>query len=118
MIKLNDLCGQVIIDKVFLSYFQTPVDKVYNDYDLLGALNFENIVDMQMRVGFYSPDENFKSPEFLVIRSTDLYTENGLKRLSEAEVALTSDELNIEEYLIFLERQEKKIKGLAEKPII
>lgn len=40
----------------------------------------------------------------MVIRSTDLYTENGLRRLAEAEVAMTSDELNIDEYLVFLER--------------
>jgi hypothetical protein len=91
---------------------------VYLDYDLVGALNFDNIVDMQMRVAFYNPDENFKTPEFLVIKSTDLYTENGLRRLAEAELVLTSDELNIEEYLIFLERQERKVKGLTEKPII
>ena len=89
------------------------------DYDLVGTLNFDNIVDMQMRVGFYNgADESFKTPEFLVIRSTDLYTENGLKKLAESEVVLTSDELNIDEYLVFLERQEKKHKGLTEKPII
>jgi hypothetical protein len=39
----------------------------------------------------------------MVISSPDLYTELGIKRLSEAEVALTCD-LNIEEYLVFLER--------------
>lgn len=57
LVKLKELCGQVIIDKVFFSYNTNPVDKVYTDYDLIGALNFDNIVDMQMRVGFYSPDE-------------------------------------------------------------
>lgn len=103
---------------MFFSYNTNPVDKVYTDYDLVGALNFDNIVDMQMRVGFYSNDEFFRTPEFLVIRSTDLYTENGLRRLAEAEVALTSDELNVEEYLVFLERQERKFKGLTEKPLI
>lgn len=97
---------------------KNSVDKIYTDYDLVGALNFDNIVDMQMRVGFYSVDEFFKTPEFLIIKSTDLYTENGLRRLSEAEVILTSDELNIEEYLVFLERQERKFKGLTEKPMI
>jgi len=71
-----------------------------------------------MRVGFYNSDEYFKTPEFLVIKSTDLYTENGLKRLAEAEVVLTSDELNIDEYYVFLEKQERKIKGLTEKPIV
>lgn len=103
---------------MFFSYNTNPVDKIYTDYDLVGALNFDNIVDMQMRVGFYKADEHFITPEFLVIRSTDLYTENGLRRLSEAEVVLTSDELNIDEYLVFLERQERKIKGLSEKPLI
>ena len=71
-----------------------------------------------MRVDFYSPDESFKVPEFLVIKSTDLYTENGLRCLSEAEVVMTSDELNIDEYFVFLERQERKIRGLTDKPII
>jgi hypothetical protein len=71
-----------------------------------------------MRVGFYSPEESFRTPEFLVIKSTDLYTENGLRKLAEAEVVLTSDELNIDEYLVFLERQERKVKGLTEKPLI
>ena len=109
----------MIIDKVFFSYNTSGKDKVYTDYDLVGALNFDNIIDMQMRVGFYNgADENFKTPEFLVIKSTDLYTENGLKKLAEAEVVLTSDELNIEEYLVFLERQEKKVRGLTEKPMI
>jgi hypothetical protein len=70
---------------------------------LIGALNFENIVDMQTRVGFYSPDATEQTPEFLVISSPDLYTELGIRRLSECEVALTTD-LNIEEYLVFLER--------------
>ena len=118
LVKLKELCGQVIIDKVFLSYNTNPIDKLYTDYDLVGALNFDNIVDMQMRVGFYNSDEYFKTPEFLVIKSTDLYTENGLKRLAEAEVVLTSDELNIDEYYVFLEKQERKIKGLTEKPIV
>jgi len=108
----------VIIDKVFFSFNSTPIDKVYTDYDLLGALNFDNIVDNQMKVDFYSPDESFKVPEFLVIKSTDLYTENGLRCLSEAEVVMTSDELNIDEYFVFLERQERKIRGLTDKPII
>jgi len=57
-----------------------------------------------MRVDFYSPDENFRIPEFLIIKSTDLYTEQGLRCLSDAEVILTSEELNIDEYLVFLER--------------
>lgn len=119
LVKLKELCGQVIIDKVFLSYNTSPKEKVYMDYDLVGALNFDNIVDMQMRVGFYNAaDENFKTPEFLVIKSTDLYTENGLRKFAESEVVMTSDELNIDEYLVFLERQEKKHKGLAEKPLI
>jgi hypothetical protein len=74
----------VIIDKVFFSFNSTPIDKVYRDYDLLGAWNFDNIVDNLMIVDFYSPDESFKVPEFLVIKSTDLYTENGLRCLSEA----------------------------------
>ena len=109
----------MIIDKVFFSYNTSGKDKVYTDYDLVGALNFDNIIDMQMRVGFYNgADENFMTPEFRVIKSTDLYTENGLKKLAEAEVVLTSDELNIEEYLVFLERQEKKVRGLTEKPMI
>lgn len=108
----------MIIDKVFFCFNSTPIDKVYSDYDLLGALNFDNIVDNQMRVDFYSPDESFKVPEFLVIKSTDLYTENGLRCLSEAEVVMTSDELNIDEYFVFLERQERKIRGLTDKPII
>ena len=73
---------------------------------------------MPLKVGFYNADESFKTPEFMIIKSTDLYTENGLRRLAESEVALTSDELNIDEYLVFLERQEKKIRGLAEKPLI
>ena len=71
-----------------------------------------------MRVDFYSTDESFKVPEFLVIKSTDLYTENGLRCLAEAEVVLTSEELNIDEYFVFLERQERKIRGLTDKPII
>ncbi len=53
----------------------------------------------------------------MVVSSTDLYTELGMKRLSEAEVILTC-ELNLEEYLVFLERQERKVKGISEKPII
>jgi hypothetical protein len=118
LVKLKELSAQVIIDKVFFSYNSTPIDKVYSDYDLLGALNFDNIVDNQMRVDFYSAEESFKVPEFLVIRSTDLYTENGLRCLSEAEVVMTSDELNIDEYFVFLERQERKIRGLTDKPII
>lgn len=108
----------MIIDKVFFSFNVNPVDKVYTDYDLLGALNFDNIVDIAMRVDFFSPEESFKVPEFLIIRSTDLYTETGLRCLAEAEVALTSDELNIDEYFVFLERQERKIRGLTDKPII
>lgn len=58
---------------------------------------------MQLRVGFFSNDDRHKTPEFLIISSTDLYTELGIKRLSEAEVVLTSD-LNLEEYYVFLER--------------
>jgi hypothetical protein len=46
LIKLKDLCGQVIIDKVFFSYNTNPIDKIYTDYDLVGALNLDNIVDM------------------------------------------------------------------------
>ena len=53
----------------------------------------------------------------MVITSPDLYTELGVKRLSEAEVVLTAD-LNLEDYIVFLERQERKIKGITEKPII
>ena len=116
--KQKDLSGQVIQDKLFLSYNVTPVDKLYNDYDLLGALNFDNLVDMQLRVDFYSPEESFRVPEFLVIKSTDFYTENGVKCLSEAEVVLTSEELNIDEYYVFLERQERKIRGVTDKTII
>ena len=101
--KLKELCAQVIIDKVFFSYNTKQFEKTYTDYDLVGALNFENIVDMQIRVGFFSPDDRVKTPEFLIISSTDLYTELGIKRLSEAEVVLTS-ELNLEEYYVFLER--------------
>ena len=101
--KLKELCGQVIIDKVFFSYNIKTYEKFYTDYDLVGALNFENIVDMQLRVGFFDKDERVKTPEFLIITSTDLYTELGIKRLSEAEVILTCD-LNLEEYLVFLER--------------
>ncbi len=108
----------MIIDKVFFSYNVTPVDKIYTDYDLLGALNFDNLVDNAMRVDFFSPEESFKVPEFMIIRSTDLYTEVGLRCLAECECAMTSDELNIEEYFVFLERQEKKIRGLTDKPII
>lgn len=70
-----------------------------------------------MRVGFYSDDDRVKTPEFMVISSTDLYTELGIKRLAEAEVVL-STELNLEEYLVFLERQERKAKGISEKPIV
>ena len=44
-----------------------------------------------------------KTPEFLVIQGPDLYTERGLKCLSQAEVTLTCD-LNLEEYLVFLEK--------------
>jgi hypothetical protein len=117
-LKQKDLSGQVIQDKLFLSFNVTPVDKLYNDYDLLGALNFDNLVDMQLRVDFYSPEEGFRVPEFLVIKSTDLYTENGVKCLSEAEVVLTSEELNIDEYYVFLERQERKIRGVTDKTII
>lgn len=58
---------------------------------------------MQLRVGFFSQDESIKTPEFLIISSPDLYTELGIKRLSEAEVALTCG-LNLDEYLVFLER--------------
>lgn len=53
----------------------------------------------------------------MVVSSTDLYTELGMKRLAEAEVIMTC-ELNLEEYLVFLERQERKVKGISEKPII
>ena len=70
-----------------------------------------------MRVGFYSADETVKTPEFLIITSTDLFTELGIKRLGECEVALTCN-LNLEEYLVFLERQERKVKGISEKPIV
>lgn len=101
--KHKELTGQVVIDKVFLSYNTTSKEKTYNDYDLVGALNYENIVDMQLRVGFYNADDRVKTPEFLIISSPDLYTELGIKRLSEAEVALTCD-LNLDEYLVFLER--------------
>jgi len=103
---------------VFFSYNITPVDKLYYDYDLLGALNFDNLVDMQLRVDFYSPDDNFRVPEFLIIKSTDLYTESGLRCLSEAEVILTSEELNIDEYFVFLERQERKFRGVTDKTLI
>jgi len=57
------------------------MQKEYLDYDLVGAINFENIVDMQMRVGFFNNDDRIKTPEFMVISSTDLYTELGIKRL-------------------------------------
>lgn len=117
MTKHKELSGQVVIDKVFLSYNTTSKERIYTDYDLVGALNYENIVDMQLRVGFYSSDDRVKTPEFLIISSPDLYTELGIKRLSEAEVALTCD-LNLDEYLVFLERQERKVKGLTEKPLV
>jgi hypothetical protein len=117
-LKQKDLSGQVIQDKLFLSYNVTPVDKLYNDYDFLGALNFDNLVDIQLRVDFYSPGEGFRVPEFLVFKSTDLYIENGVKCLSEAKVVLTSEELNIDEYYVFLERQERKIRGVTDKTII
>ena len=42
----------MIQDKVFFSYNINPVDKLYYDYDLLGALNFDNLVDNSMRVDF------------------------------------------------------------------
>ena len=118
LLKQKELSGQVIQDKVFFSYNITPVDKLYNDYDLLGAMNFDNLVDMQLRVDFYSPDEGFRVPEFLIIKSTDLYTENGLRCLSEAELIMTSEELNIDEYFVFLERQERKFRGVTDKTLI
>lgn len=88
---------------MFFSYNSKVLEKEYSDYDLVGAINFENIVDMQLRVGFYSPDNRVRTPEFMVVSSTDLYTELGMKRLAEAEVIMTC-ELNLEEYLVFLER--------------
>jgi hypothetical protein len=113
----KDLAAQVVVDKVFFSYNTHSKERVYYDYDLTGALNFDNIVDMQLRVGFYTADDRVKTPEFLIISGPELYTELGIKRLSETEVALTCD-LNIEEYLIFLERQERKVKGISEKPLV
>ena len=74
-------------------------------------------MDMQLKVGFFSNDDRERTPEFLVISSPDLYTELGVKRLSEAEVVITSD-LNLEDYIVFLERQERKIKGITERPIV
>ena len=107
----------MIIDKVFFSYNSQALQKEYADYDVTGAINFENIVDMQLRVGFFSADDRERTPEFMVATSTELYTELGVRRLAEAEVVLSS-ELNLEEYLVFLERQERKVKGVAEKPIV
>jgi hypothetical protein len=117
LIKNKELSAQVVIDKVFLGYNTTMKERTYNDFDLTGALNFENIVDMRLKVGFYTTDERVKTPDFLVIAGPDLYTEAGIKRLSEAEVALTCD-LNLEEYLVFLEKQERKVKGISEKPLV
>jgi len=41
-----------------------------------------------------------------------------LRCLSEAEVILTSEELNVDEYLVFLERQERKFRGITDKTLI
>ena len=47
-----------------------------------------------------------------------MFTEQGLKRIEEAEVILTNTDLNLESYLTFLEKQEKKHKNISEKPIL
>jgi len=115
--KQKDLYGQVVIDKAFFSYNISQKEKKYFDYDLVGALNFENIVDMQLKVGFFISDETIKSPEFLIINGPDLFTPIGLKRFSDCEIALTTG-LNLEEYQVYLEKQERTIKGISEKPLI
>ncbi len=98
------------MDKIFMIYYTQSTEMTYKDFDMVGVLNFENVVNIQLKVGFFSqlpppdtPDADEQSPEFLVISGPDLYTERGLKHLAQAEVTLTCD-VNLEEYLVFLEK--------------
>ena len=50
LVKLNALSAYVIIDKIFFSYNSQALQKEHADYDVIGVINFENIVDMQLRV--------------------------------------------------------------------
>lgn len=53
----------------------------------------------------------------MIISGPDLYTEDGLIKFGESEITLTCD-LNLDEYLVFLDRQERKVKGISDKPLI
>ena len=54
----------------------------------------------------------------MLIDTPECFTEAGLKRIEEAEVILTNTDLNLEDYMTFLEKQEKKHKNISEKPIL
>ena len=86
-----------MIDKIFFSYNTNSREKFYTDYDLVESLNFDNIIDIQLRVGFFEKDVVQKTKEFMIFKGPDLYTERGLQVLNECEVVLTS-ELNLEEF--------------------
>ena len=81
-------------------------DRQYFDIDLASALNFENIVDIPLKVTWFKAikPKSKKAIEFMLIDTPECFTEAGLKRIEEAEVILTNTDLNLEDYMTFLEK--------------
>jgi len=113
--ELKELSAQVVIDKVFFSY-QGESDRKFFDLDLVSALNYESLLDMSLKVSLFSQDKT--GNEFIVMDTAEMFTEEGLRKVEECEVVLTNANLNLEEYLDFLEKQERKHKNITERAIL